>query len=160
MGAHEPNKGLSDEWFTPPEVMESLSCTFDLDPCSPGEDHWIPARKVYTKKDDGLTQQWDGFVFMNPPFGGRNGVVPWLEKFIDHGNGIGIARAYTSSWWFHEYIPDMDYILFPKGKTNFIRPDGTKGKQPGTGIVLFSIGEKGNTALINSGLGLIYKNIK
>jgi hypothetical protein len=31
---------------------------------------------------------------MNPPFGSRNGHVPWLRKFLDHGNGIAIVRAY------------------------------------------------------------------
>ncbi|UCL89307.1 DUF1073 domain-containing protein [Pseudomonas sp. HS-18] len=40
---------------------------------------------------------------MNPPFGGRNGHVPWLEKFLAHGNGIAIVRAYTSAAWFHEH---------------------------------------------------------
>jgi hypothetical protein len=76
---------------------------FDLDPCSPGPHHWVPAREIYTVADDGLRQPWPGRVFMNPPFGGRNGHVPWI-KFLDHTNGIAIVRAYTSSGWFHVHV--------------------------------------------------------
>jgi len=79
MAEHEPSIGLSSDWYTPPEIFDTLGLVFDLDPCSPGPEHWVPARRVYTKADDGLTQPWEGLVFMNPPFEGRNGHVPWLR---------------------------------------------------------------------------------
>ena len=44
--------GESDEWYTPPEIFDALNITFDLDPCSPGINHWVPAKNVYTKQDD------------------------------------------------------------------------------------------------------------
>ena len=59
---------------------------------------------------------------MNPPFGGRNAHVPWLRKFLAHGNGVAIVRAYTSSGWFHEWAIQAETMLFPRGKTRFIRP--------------------------------------
>ena len=155
MGEHEPSIGASDDWYTPREIFDALGLTFDLDPCSPGAGHWVPARKVYTMADDGLAQPWEGRVFMNPPFGGRNGHVPWLAKFLDHANGIAIVRAYTSSAWFHDYIkPRAETLLFPRGKTKFIRPDGSIGKSPGHGVVLIGMGETCNRALERSGLGL------
>jgi hypothetical protein len=40
-----------------------------------------PATRIFTKADDGLALPWHGTVFMNPPFGGRFGHVPWLIKF-------------------------------------------------------------------------------
>src|SRR4051794_34900635 len=70
---HEPCIGQSDHWYTPRTIFDALGLTFDLDPCSPGPGHWVPARRIYTQADDGLHQPWDGLVFMNPPFGGRNG---------------------------------------------------------------------------------------
>lgn len=144
----------SDEWYTPRIVFESLGIQFDLDPCSPSKDHWTPATTHMTKEDDGLSSEWFGKVWMNPPFGGRNGQNVWLEKFINHGNGIGLVAARTSAAWFHEYIPSMSGILFPKGKTKFIRPDGTEGKSPGTGVVLFAIGSECTEALRKSKLGI------
>lgn len=147
----------SDDWYTPPAIFDALGLTFDLDPCSPGPDHWVPARRVYTKQDDGLAQPWEGLVFMNPPFGGRNGHVPWLERFLAHGNGIAIVRAYTSAGWFHQIAPQIDGILFPRGKTKFIRPDGSVGKSPGHGSALLSLGETSTAAMEACGLGLFYR---
>jgi hypothetical protein len=154
MAEHEPCIGQSDDWYTPREIFDALGLVFDVDPCSPGPDHWVPARQVFTKRDDGLSQPWHGLVFMNPPFGGRNGHVPWLRKFFDHSNGIAIVRAYTSSAWFHEWATRAQTMLFPKGKTKFIRPDGSIGRAPGHGIVLLGMGETANTALRRSELGL------
>lgn len=153
MSEHEPPVGQSDEWYTPPEIFDALGLTFDLDPCSPGPHHWVPARKVYTKADDGLAQPWNGVVWMNPPFGGRNGQVPWLRKFFDHGNGIALVAARTSASWFHEWAVRADTMLFPRGKTKFVRPDGSVGKSPGTGVVLLGKGLDGNLALARCGLG-------
>jgi hypothetical protein len=151
---HEPCIGASDDWYTPPDIFAALGLTFDLDPCSPGAGHWVPARKIYTKADDGLSLPWSGLVFMNPPFGGRNGHVPWLAKFLDHANGVAIVRAYTSSAWFHEHAVKADAMLFPKGKTKFIRPDGSVGGSPGHGVVLLGMGVVATSAMQSSGLGL------
>jgi hypothetical protein len=154
MAEHESCVGQSDDWFTPPEIFTALKLTFDLDPCSPGPGHWVPARHIYTKADDGLSREWFGLVFMNPPFGGRNGHVPWMVKFFDHANGIAIVRAYTSSAWFHDYVvPNAETLLFPRGKTKFVRPDGTVGTAPGHGVVLVGMGAAANRALQQSGLG-------
>jgi hypothetical protein len=156
MAEHEPSIGATSDWFTPPPIFKALRLTFDLDPCSPGPGHWVPTNKIYTKTDDGLKQPWFGLVFMNPPFGGRNGHVPWLRKFFVHGNGVAIVRAYTSSAWWHAEMPRAEIILFPKGKTKFIRPDGSIGKCPGHGIVLIGAGAIACEALLKSKLGMVW----
>jgi hypothetical protein len=154
MSEWEFSIGESDEWYTPIYIFEALGETFDIDVASPGNHHWVPAKKVFTKKEDGLKQEWCGFIFMNPPFGKRNGQVPWIEKFISHGNGIGIVAARTSAKWFQDLIPQCDAVLFPRGKTKFIRPNGEIGKSPGSGIVLIAVGARGMKALKESGLGI------
>lgn len=156
MAEHEPCIGASDNWYTPPDIFDALGLRFDLDPCSPGIGHWVPANKIYTKADDGLAQPWSGLVFMNPPFGGRNGHVPWLRKFIDHANGIAIVRAYTSAGWWHDHLHKVDALLFPRGKTKFIRPDGSVGGSPGHGVVLIGMGLIAVEALRTSGLGMFW----
>jgi hypothetical protein len=157
MAEHEPSIGQSDDWYTTPQIFSALGLTFDLDPCSPGPNHWVPARRVYTKADDGLVQPWQGRVFMNPPFGGRHGHLPWLQKFLEHGNGIAIVRAYTSAGWFHDLALRAESMLFPRGKTKFVRPDGSIGCDPGHGVVLLGMGERSNRALLTSRLGFFVR---
>jgi hypothetical protein len=140
MAEHEPCVGASNEWYTPPEIFEALGLVFDLDPCSPGPGHWVPAYTIYTRVDDGLARPWFGRVFVNPPFGGRHGHLPWIERFLDHGNGIAIVRAYTSAGWFHDLALRAETMLFPRGKTKFIRSDGTIGSQPGGGPAVRPLG--------------------
>jgi len=162
MAKHEPSIGLTDEWFTPPEIFAGLRRgglgIFDLDPAHPGRDNpfcVVPAKQIYTKADDGLRRPWrDGCVFVNPPFGGRYGHVPWLAKFFDHGDGIAICRAYTSSnWWHALVVPRAETVCFPCGKTRFVRPDGSIGTAPGHGIALLGMGAACNDALRRCGLG-------
>lgn len=153
MAEHEPSIGATDEWYTPLSIFAALRLVFDLDPCSPDSAHWVPARFTYTKIQDGLTLPWFGTVFVNPPFGGRYGHIPWLHKFLDHGDGIAVVRAYTSSDWFHALAIRAQTMLFPKGKTKFVREDMTVGKAPGHGIALLGMGARANAALADSGLG-------
>jgi hypothetical protein len=51
---------------TPMAEHEPSIGAIDLDPCSPGPGHWVPARKIYTKADDGLRQPWESLVWVNP----------------------------------------------------------------------------------------------
>jgi len=152
---HEPSIGLTSEWRTPPEIFVALKLEFDLDPCSPLEGpDFVPAKTKYTIADNGLVQPWHGLAFVNPPFGGRNGHIPWMVKFFAHGNGILVVRAYTSSGWWHRYIvPSAEVLLFPRGKTQFIASDGSVGKAPGHGVALIGAGEVACSALRRSGLG-------
>lgn len=132
--------GQSDEWYTPEHVFKALDCRFDIDVASPGQHitPWIPARRFITSGS--LESEWSGFVWMNPPFGPRNGIVPWLEKFVAHGNGICLTPDRTSAPWWQQFAREMDTVLFVAPKIKFIGPDGTAGKSPAQGTSLMGIG--------------------
>jgi DNA N-6-adenine-methyltransferase (Dam) len=147
MALHEQSVGASDEWYTPPYVFEAFDCTFDLDVASPGANAtpWIPARSFITR--DSLDAPWIGVVWMNPPFGPRNGIVPWLDKFFTHGNGIALVPDRTSAPWWQTFVPRAELILFVTPKIKFIAADGTPGPQPAQGTSLLAIGQQGCAAL-------------
>jgi hypothetical protein len=95
---------------------------------------------------------------MNPPFGKRNGLRPWLKRFFDHGNGIALTPDRTSAPWWQEASRETDVFLFTTGKVAFERPDGTVAKSPSTGVTLWAVGERGVNALVNAeknGLGVL-----
>ena len=158
MALHEQCIGATNEWYTPPHVFRALSCDFDLDVASPGLDvtPWIPAKNCYLADQDGLLNDWFGFVWMNPPFGGRNGLVPWLEKFFRHSNGIALVPDRTSAPWWQDFAPRADLILFATPKIKFIGADGNPGASPAQGTCLLALGDRARNALLNAaaaGLG-------
>lgn len=163
MSAWEPAVGGSDEWFTPRYIFDALGVGFDMDVAAPlsGTTH-VPARQRVTPDRDGLTTIWEGFVWMNPPFGGRNGLVPWLDKFFAHGNGIALVPDRTSAPWWQDANRRAEATLFTAGKIKFERPDGTAGKSPGSGTCLFASGWRAVSALMqaeSAGLGVVMRRM-
>lgn len=154
--SHWEANGQTDEWYTPPEVFAALGCAFDMDvsPARHGKSH-VPASVMLD--GDGLAQPWSGFIWMNPPFGGRNAISPWLAKFIEHGNGIALTPDRTSAPWFQAAMPLVDAVLFTR-KIRFLRPDGTEGISPSNGTALMAAGSKGTAALYGAaaaGFGIL-----
>lgn len=159
MGAWEPNTGGSDEWYTPAYIFDALDVSFDLDVAAPrlGPKN-LKVSEWFCDTQDGLSQPWHGRVWMNPPFGGRNGLIPWLDKFFAHGNGIALTPDRTSAPWWQDANRRADATLFIAGKVKFERPDGSLGKSPGTGTTLFACGPRSVMALRDAqynGLGVV-----
>lgn len=83
MSKWESSLGQTDEWYTPRYIFDALEVDyFDVDVAAPNDRTFchVPAKKFITS--DSLNQQLSGYVWMNPPFGGRNGIGPWLS--FDH----------------------------------------------------------------------------
>lgn len=159
MSAWEGAVGQSDEWYTPKFIFDAMNVLFDLDPANGAPDCWnVPCIERFAY--DALEREWYGFVWLNPPFGGRNGIVPWARKFFDHGDGVMLTPDRTSAPWWQDAAREADLILFTHGKPRFERPDGTVGKQPGHGVTLMAIGDRGIEALCNAadnGLGILMR---
>lgn len=160
MALHEQCVGATDEWYTPPRIFDAMGTKFDIDVASPGKEitPWIPARVFITINS--LENDWYDFIWMNPPFGGRNGLVPWLEKFARHGDGVCLVPDRTSAPWWQQFVRLMDLTLFVDGKIKFIGANGKPGISPAQGTCLWSIGRSGNKALRraeSTGLGYLSK---
>jgi hypothetical protein len=182
VAVHEQSAGASDEWYTPPHVFAALGARFDMDAASPGREvvHWVPADRHFIA--DSLAEAWSGFVWMNPPFGGRNGLAPWLEKFFAHGDGVALVPDRTSAPWWQQFSPRANLTLFVAEKLKFLTPDpvlgsrknkdGTRtpqpsqfpglylGSQPAQGTTLLAAGARGVEALLRAeraGLGLNFE---
>lgn len=161
MSLHEQSVGATDEWYTPPHVFEALACEFDMDVASPGRDvtPWIPAAKFSTKQ---RPLEFCGFIWMNPPFGARNGIVPWLDEFFAHGNGIALVPDRTSAPWWQFHVQRADLTLFVSPKLKFIGVDGKPGNSPAQGTCLWAKGSMGSYALErakSNGLGILMRTL-
>jgi phage N-6-adenine-methyltransferase len=147
------------EWYTPPKIFDALGLEFDLDPCSPGpEKCFTPAKKHLTIIDDGLTAEWSGLVWCNPPYGRHT--RDWLFRMADHRNGIALVFARTGTKWFHECIRSTDAVCFIGGRLRFINGlTGKQGDSAGADSMLLAWGEVSKNAVIKSKLGIPMKVI-
>jgi phage N-6-adenine-methyltransferase len=67
------------EWETPQVLYDELARIFGgftLDPCATQEN--AKCAHFFTREDDGLSRDWKGKVFMNPPYGREIG--RWVKK--------------------------------------------------------------------------------
>jgi len=140
----------SDDYYTPPFIFEALGLTYSIDVCSPPNGSpWIPADRFLTVVDDGLETEWYGRVWMNPPY---SKPTPWILKWIEHGNGVGLVPM-SKGGWFNVLWERDDVAFIALTKTlKFITPNGeVKGIYMPT--VLIGIGEENIAAMAQSGLG-------
>lgn len=148
-GHESPVEGETDSWITPKYIVDALG-EFDLDPCECIPQPWRLAKQAYTILEDGLSKEWHGRVWCNPPYGPRTKF--WVEKLAKHGNGIALIFARTETALYHDVIfPTADGYLFPRGRISFYRPDGTQPKSTsGAPSVLIAWGNENRAALIEA----------
>jgi hypothetical protein len=161
-GHQRPHRGASDSWLTPPEILRAVADAggwWDLDPAAAVEHPtWTGAARWFTAEDDGLSQEWKGYVWCNPPFGPQTGV--WLERMADHGNGVALCAARTETRWFVRSVwGRAQAVLFLHGRPHFYRPPSPGGGAPsradansGAPICLVAYGSRAVRALAGAAL--------
>ena len=151
-GIHtKPNRGLSNDWLTPPAIIRALG-RFDLDPCAHPRQFYRTARRMIAPPRDGLWAYWRGRVWLNPPYGGD--LKQWIGRLAAHGDGIALvpARTEVESWFWPFIWEAADAVLFIKGRLYFHRPDGSTNGNAGHGSVLAAYGARNVAALKRSGV--------
>ena len=106
----------TNHWSTPNELFNTLNKEFEftLDPCATKEN--AKCKKYYTKKENGLIQDWSNeIVFMNPPYGRE--IKHWIQKAYEESlKGaivVCLVPARTDTIYWHNYCL--------KGKVRFIK---------------------------------------
>lgn len=149
MGSHQSHNAGTTTWLTPPHIISALG-TFDLDPCA--ADGWPTAQRHIILPEDGLAADWDGRVWLNPPYSAEAWV--WLEKLAAHGTGTALVFARTETAGFVAQVwSKATALLFLHGRLHFHHADGTRAHaNAGAPSVLVAYGELDADALRYSGL--------
>lgn len=129
----------SVEWYTPPEIFRKLGISFDLDPASLHDmETFVPAVRKLTVFDDGLSKEWAGRVWLNPPYGPMTG--RWIKRMAEHRNGIALVFSRTDTAWCQEAMKSADAMLFMAGRIEFIPGQENQHKRArcGASTVLFA----------------------
>ncbi len=109
-----------DDWETPTPLFDVLHAEFGftLDVCASKENAKV--RPYFTRTDDGLSQEWSGVSWMNPPYG--RAISAWVEKaYRSAKTGTTVvclvpARVDTA-WWFN--YCQFGEIRFLRGRLKF-----------------------------------------
>jgi hypothetical protein len=156
IGGHQSAAVSSDEWLTPPHVIDACG-PFDLDPCAPVTRPWPTAAAHFTIVDDGLRQPWppDAFVFCNPPYG--NGGWKWLDRLDRHpAGGIALTFARTETAGFFRHVwraRTVTGLLFLEGRLFFHYTNGDRAPHnSGAPSVLVAYGAAALDRLAGCGL--------
>ena len=86
-------------------------------------------------------------------------IAEWIEKFVEHCNGVAIAPDFTSTEWWHALTEQADIIMFVRPKISFL-PKREDGRTNSLGSTLVAMGERGVQALRNAernGRGLCFQ---
>lgn len=153
IGGHQrAYRGRSDEWLTPPEIIEATG-PYHLDPCAPVERPWDMAERHFTVNEDGLQQPWEGRVWLNPPYGPETG--KWLHRLASHPDGgMALIFARTETEMFHRHAWERaNAMLFLEGRLHFYDVTGNRAKHNAGGpSVLIAYGRRNVSSLRVCGL--------
>jgi len=138
-----------EESYTPEIYINSVLRVMgeiNLDPASNDQaQKTVKADKYYTLDDDGLTQQWEGKTWMNPPYTARV-INKFIDKIVSHYMAGDIPEAIiltnnnTDTSWFHDGAEYAGAICFTKGRINFLKRDGSRSS-PTNGQSFLYFGE-------------------
>lgn len=128
---HKPQVSFNsgnNEWYTPAKYVElarKVLGEIDVDPASCDyANKTIKAKTYYTIDNNGLDKQWNGKVWMNPPY-----AADLVQKFTDKmvsefesGNtneAIVLVNNATETQWFNNMIQDASAVAFPNGRIRY-----------------------------------------
>lgn len=131
----------SEEWGTPQGLFDRLNKEFNftLDICASKENAKCP--KYYTKEEDALKQEWEGVIWMNPPYGRKIGI--WVKKAKEAATQgkatvVCLLPARTDTAWWHDYVMKANEIRLIRGRLKF---GDSKGSAPfPSAVVIFKKG--------------------
>jgi hypothetical protein len=110
---------------------------------------------MWTKREDGLSREWFGRVWLNPPFD-PNLLPKFLTMMVEHNNGIALLPvSVTAKWWKALVWPKAHSILFLHEKLHFYRGQ-TQDTKPRSHLdrseCLVAYGARNTAALKRSGI--------
>lgn len=128
----------SDQWETPQDFFNELNGEFHftLDVCALPENAKCPV--FFTPDMDGLTREWKGVCWCNPPYG--RSVGKWVEKAATcTATVVMLLPARTDTKWFHDWVLPYGEIRYVRGRLKF---GGCNNSAPFPSMVVVFRGER------------------
>jgi ParB family chromosome partitioning protein len=148
--AHVSNNSGENEWYTPECYIESARLvmgSIDLDPASSIiANERVKANKFYTQDEDGLSFDWYGNVWMNPPYA-QPLIFQFICKLIESkeiNQAIVLVNNGTETQWGQLLLSNSSAVCFHQSRIRFIDKYGNLGQAPLQGQIICYIGSNVN----------------
>jgi phage N-6-adenine-methyltransferase len=138
------------EWYTPPEYIDlarKVMGGVDLDPASSDKAQvCVQAKSYFTVADDGLTKEWNGAVWLNPPYKQPH-IFDFAVKMVKEVQSGRVTQAimlthnYSDTEWFQLLASECVAICFTRGRVKFVDSYGEVAA-PTQGQAFFCFGNK------------------
>ena len=118
----------TDLWATPQDFYDAMHAEFgfELDVCATSENAKCP--RYFTAEVDGLSQEWTGVCWMNPPYGRVIG--DWMRKAWESSQAgatvVCLVPSRTDTRWWHDYAMRGE-VRYVRGRLKF---GGSKNSAP------------------------------
>lgn len=152
---HEARVNQTDEWYTPRWIFDRLGLEFDLDPCAPPNGvPWVPARRTIDANENGLLADWEGRVWLNPPY---SNAAPFLRRMVEHGRGVVLIFSRTDTKAFQHAAAAADAVAFTRGRIAFVDMAGNERRGAGAGSAILAFGGEEADAVAQADFGLTFR---
>lgn len=147
---HVSQNSGNDEWYTPPEFIESARAamgSIDTDPasCEVGQRN-VKAGTHYTQDDDGLAQEWRGNVWLNPPYS-KELIGKFIEATCEKSlsgefeQACVLVNNATETGWGQSLLQIASAVCFVSKRIRYLDHTGTPQKTGLQGQMVCYIGQ-------------------
>lgn len=146
---HVSNNSGETEWYTPQEYINAARNamgSIDIDPASSEiANKTVRATTYFTIQDNGLSKDWNGNVWMNPPY-----AQPTVTYFCDLLTAKYLSKEIkqacvllnnaTETKYIQNMLASCSAICFIEGRVKFIDKSGKAGSAPLQGQIILYFG--------------------
>lgn len=146
-GTHISSSG-ENEWYTPSVYIEAARATMgsiDLDPASCDvAQKTVKAAEFFTIADDGLSREWFGNVWLNPPYS-KDLIGKFATKVVEESarfdQAVVLVNNATETAWFQSMARACNAICLFSGRIKFNDRTGNPANTPVQGQAALYFGE-------------------
>lgn len=152
--AHVANNSGNNEWYTPADYIalaREVMGGIDTDPAtSEIANRTVQAAQIFTAEDNGLTKQWSGRVWCNPPYA-QPLIAEFAEAIASKFEAGEIEQACvlvnngTETGWFQRMLQAASAVCFPRSRIRFVDPEGNPSGAPLQGQAVLYLGNEPET---------------
>ena len=163
--------GATSEWYTPSKYIEAARAAMggiDLDPASCAEaNRAVQAATYFDRSADGLSREWWGRVWLNPPYSDYQGqAAAWATKLLaEYRAGrveqavllVNLSTAYQPAF---QAVARVGAVCMVDHRIKFVSATGQSDRPTQANMLLYLGDQRRQFAAEFRGFGVVLKAVQ